>query len=682
MEDTKDWTRARMIYQDMAPALEYLAKWEWAMAKRQATWPIARIVPAADRWRIVIMGDRHEHDRLQMALAEDEDARWCLEAPNQSPIDCGDIEYDAEGHGDGTVLCAMPEDLPIPRNAQGWRLIKMPINFTRELMTRLDEWTATKQGNAALMIETLGYGTSVATTSVAPSADDQLVLTGLNSDQQMAVMRAMTAPLTLIWGPPGTGKTTVIARILEACWRHGETAMILSHTHLAVDGPLIQLAQHLDQSESGRRALVSGIIERWGSRTSPLLHKAKIRGITLAHYLMPDYRDARRHQGQKWIKVAEAAQRLATESADADQQQWTDWVTNQTTLHTVDGRRWMVPATLEPEDLEVLQTEAQRWTDDDSLQFPERTFPQIVGSTITHAFLTENHWVPDVVIVDEVTMSHLPAVAFAALLAGSRIVLAGDFLQLPAIYPNIDQWPAETRTPATRWIARDVFAAHKILPTGLGTAPALVGLREQYRMHTEICEAVNRLAYAPRLPLITRVDPPSPVWPSASARLVLIDTEGYSTATATNKSWVNLPHQEVIQAIVQRLVALNGTQSIGIVTPFRPQAQQLALRLAAYPQVLSATAHRFQGSERAVMVLDPVRIGNWEHHPFLGKTVSALRLWNVALSRAQQQVILVAPASWQGTVIPAWLTQYIRHHGVVIPAAQILRTEPLVPVMP
>ncbi|MHB1953188.1 MAG: hypothetical protein ACYCOU_05520 [Sulfobacillus sp.] len=68
------------------------------------------------------------------------------------------------------------------------------------------------------------------------------------------------------------------------------------------------------------------------------------------------------------------------------------------------------------------------------------------------------------------------------------------------------------------------------------------------------------------------------------------------------KSRVNLPHQEVIQAIMQHLVALNAMQPIGVVTPFRCQAQQLALRPSTFSQVLNATEHRFQGSERAIMI--------------------------------------------------------------------------------
>ncbi|MFZ7945357.1 AAA domain-containing protein [Neobacillus sp. 19] len=58
---------------------------------------------------------------------------------------------------------------------------------------------------------------------------------------------------------------------------------------------------------------------------------------------------------------------------------------------------------------------------------------------------------------------------------------------------------------------------------------------------------------------------------------------------------------------------VNGLRSIGYVTPYRAQANVMELLLAhlyaaecATADIIAATVHRFQGSERDVMVFDTV----------------------------------------------------------------------------
>jgi len=64
---------------------------------------------------------------------------------------------------------------------------------------------------------------------------------GLNLDQRQAYERALTDDLLYIWGPPGTGKTTVIAQILRTAITHGQRILLCATTNAAVDGALAQL---------------------------------------------------------------------------------------------------------------------------------------------------------------------------------------------------------------------------------------------------------------------------------------------------------------------------------------------------------------------------------------------------------------------------------------------------------
>ena len=670
----KDWTRARRIVADMWPALDYLARWELGNARRQALWPISHVAPEDVGWRVTIKGPAHQLDTIHMMLENDSQATWALEAPNGDWVPCTDMQWKAAHHGSPLWFLANADDMQ--EVGPGWNLLKVPVTFTKELMGKLAESIRTRSGNTSLMLQALAQeaeGDDAGGTEEWNGATD-----GLNPDQAVSVHHAMTEPVTLIWGPPGTGKTAVIGRILEACWRRGENVAILSHTNVAVDGPLVRLAERLEQTPEGHQALVSGDIQRWGSRFSPILQEARVHGTALKGYVLPDYRTAKRQHAERWGEVSRTAHALQDLPTKELRAQWQLWVDTKMTLHTMDQQPWVVPPTLTAKEAAWLDEEADRWTHDESLQLTDSMFPKVVGTTITSAFLSQWEWLPDVVIVDEVTMAILPALAFTALLAKKRVVFAGDFLQLPAIHPDLNQWPTESRAAATRWIDRDIFAAHGITPRHLASTPVLVALREQYRMHADICALVNQLAYAPALTLTTRADPLPAAWPNAEARLVLIDTQRLSVpAQSVSGSWANAGHQELIDAIVVQMMARDPAMLVGIVSPFRAQAQQLARRLAKYPGVLSATAHRFQGSERAVMILDPVRQGLGASHPFLGDTVSALRLWNVAISRAQRQVVMIAPATALGSVIPAQVARYIHQHGQTIDAYDLLSLTPV-----
>ncbi len=63
----------------------------------------------------------------------------------------------------------------------------------------------------------------------------------LRPSQASAVQKALALQdrgVLLIQGPPGTGKTTVIARIISEAVRRGETVLVTSHTHVAIDNAM------------------------------------------------------------------------------------------------------------------------------------------------------------------------------------------------------------------------------------------------------------------------------------------------------------------------------------------------------------------------------------------------------------------------------------------------------------
>ena len=64
----------------------------------------------------------------------------------------------------------------------------------------------------------------------------------LNVDQRKAMYKVMTAKdYALILGMPGTGKTSTIAEIIKAIVARGESVLLTSYTHSAVDTILMKL---------------------------------------------------------------------------------------------------------------------------------------------------------------------------------------------------------------------------------------------------------------------------------------------------------------------------------------------------------------------------------------------------------------------------------------------------------
>jgi ssDNA-binding Zn-finger/Zn-ribbon topoisomerase 1 len=260
----------------------------------------------------------------------------------------------------------------------------------------------------------------------------------------------------------------------------------------------------------------------------------------------------------------------------------------------------------------------------------------------------------DTVVIDEASMLMPPLIFYAAGLAKQSVTVAGDFRQLPPIVMSDDPSAAE-------WLKCDVFELAGIpqrLAQGEPT-PHLVTLGTQYRMREPICAVVNTLFYADH-PL--RSDPSvnsgHDRFPLSEAPLLYVDTARYHPWTALRVgtySRYNLFHALLVRNIVLHLAetgflpsAGEPNDAVGAVAPYASQARLIQAllddRLGNRAAGVAATVHRFQGNEKAAMVLDltdslGARLGR-----FLQATrveEGGARLLNVAVSRARRHVILL-----------------------------------------
>lgn len=82
-----------------------------------------------------------------------------------------------------------------------------------------------------------------------PSLDE-----GNTDSQNRAIVAALSNDITYIWGPPGTGKTTVIGQIIDNLYEQGRSVLVVSHTNTAVDGAIEKAARNYSEKHGNNQS--------------------------------------------------------------------------------------------------------------------------------------------------------------------------------------------------------------------------------------------------------------------------------------------------------------------------------------------------------------------------------------------------------------------------------------------
>ncbi|WP_159450237.1 AAA domain-containing protein [Actinacidiphila paucisporea] len=341
-----------------------------------------------------------------------------------------------------------------------------------------------------------------------------------------------------------------------------------------------------------------------------------------------------------------------------------------------------------------------------TMQDTVRAKCRVMGATVAKAIQARKLLDQvDVVVMDEAGMVSLPAAWLAAGLAGKRVVVAGDFRQLPAVIKG-DSDPESTeaeRGHSRHWAARDPFHAAGLVDPGGRVRPdsRLVALDTQYRMRAPICDLVNTVAYPDARLATGRQDRSSiPFNGLIDAPVILVDTSEQRIPGSDHKT--NTVNEAVVHEIVRGLQyegVLPGrkwdsdeivrgeraTDRLGVIAPYRAQVRalqgSLKYRFGQEYEGLVDTIHRFQGSQRPVVVMDTVA-GAGRHPGYFyqgtGLDSQTCRLLNVALSRAQDHLVVVADADHLRRHLPphSEAMRMLDHLGA---HAQLMSADQLVP---
>jgi len=190
------------------------------------------------------------------------------------------------------------------------------------------------------------------------------------------------------------------------------------------------------------------------------------------------------------------------------------------------------------------------------------------------------------------------------------------------------------------------------LASGMISNNGIVNLLDHHRSHSDIIEFSNQEFYEDRLRVATKYDNLNLVG-SKEPGVRWVDSKGEaykpSGGGALNKKEVVAVVGELSKLVIDR----RYKGSIGVVSPFRAQANAIRVAVEANQELSAAligkfflvdTVHKFQGDERDVMIFSPVlskgmSIGGIS---FLKNNGN---LFNVAITRARSQLIVVGDLS-------------------------------------
>ena len=432
--------------------------------------------------------------------------------------------------------------------------------------------------------------------------------------QDAAKRHALEEPITVIWGPPGTGKTHCMAEIAIELLSQGKSVLVVSHSNVSVDGVVAKVAE-LMRGRGMEEPLKGGKVLRFGH----------IRDEALARdECVSSYNYAARRSGQ-------SMERLREIQGELDEMRRRGDYASKRRVAIQEEIRKIRRAIVEEEKGCVARA-------------------KIVGTTISkvyaNPFFEGRSY--DAVMFDEVSMAFVPQVVCASMHARERLVLVGDFRQLPPIVQSKDG----------RMLSRDIFWYLGICDAGQSAHfhPWLVMLDEQRRMHPQISAFPARAFYGGLLrdheSVARSRDAIAEAMPFPGSAMGLVDLSGTYCTAGRNSDH---SRYNILSAAVSFACALtaeaSGGCSAGVISPYKAQCRLVRAmvedcRAKRRPTgIACSTVHQFQGSERDVVVIDAV-----ESCP--SKSLGVLtsnnengavdRLVNVAATRARGKLVTVA----------------------------------------
>lgn len=431
-----------------------------------------------------------------------------------------------------------------------------------------------------------------------------------------------TGDLLSVVGPPGTGKTEVIAKTAHELASKGERVLVASHTNIAVDNVLEKLTQQSENTmvRAGRPEKVSSDV------TEYMLSKAISEGKHgTASDLVEKINQVKSNIYEKSKKVNQYEQHLSN-PPDAP-------IDNEDRIRKMEEE----VSRLREELVEARRKIRELWEQAEAESVRE---VDITGSTIIRSHLGGLARVSfDTAIIDEASQIST-SMGMLGMIKADKWVLVGDHNQLQPVLPTLENTSELSVNVSIFNTLRDRFGEDAWLRGHYRSADDIIEFPQQH-VYDENIEI--RSEYTPSSASPEVADPLS----SAAAELlrgpgaVLVDVESEEEWLPYEKSLLNEKEAGVCYEIAGTLLGEGTEQSIvlsdqiGIITPYRKQRNTIENKFdSTAPSV--ETVDGFQGREREYIIYSVTGTSRSNI-----EFASDLNRFNVACTRAQRKLIVV-----------------------------------------
>lgn len=419
-------------------------------------------------------------------------------------------------------------------------------------------------------------------------------LAQLNLSQNEAVQCICSQEdVTLVHGPPGTGKTTTLVAAVELLAKQGDKILICAPSNAATD--------HFARSVNAR-----------GVKVIRLGNLAKVEEEATALTL-----DVLLQRNKEYNTVGELKKRAAE-------------------LRRMAGKYKRKFGRDEAEQRKLLLSEAKnisREARETEQYLIDKMLDEAQVIAVTYigaAMDTLKSRRFDIVFLDEAGQAMEPA-AWVPMLKADKVVIAGDPCQLP---PVVKSMSAAARGLEVSLLEKLV---HRHSQVSL--------LRTQYRMHNDIMQFSNNEFYEGQLESGEK----NKNWLLFDGDMAFefIDTAGCAFEEEQGHEGSSLQNEQEAQVLLKHLTQILPqlkSASVGVISPYRAQTELLKRKLREHINVTVNTVDAFQGQERDVIYISLVRSNDRQEIGFL----KDYRRMNVAMTRARKKLVVIGDSSTFG----------------------------------
>ncbi len=424
----------------------------------------------------------------------------------------------------------------------------------------------------------------------------------LNESQQQAVIAiTQNENITIVHGPPGTGKTTTLIEAIVQLTKAGEKVLVSAPSNTAVDN------------------IAKGLITQ-GIQVLRTGNASKVDETIFLHTPEGRLSNSKQQKEIKELKIrAEQFRKMAPKykrSFGKEEREQRNLLFKEVKNIRTEIKK------LQAYNEEKLYTEAE----------------VILGTPIGLYDVKINHLTFHTLVMDEAGQCIEP-LAWCIFPLAQKYVLAGDHFQLP---------PTILSNEAAR-----LGLNKSILERSIASVNNIFLLNTQYRMREAIAGFSSDYFYKGLLQTATHLS-------NTGTHISFIDTAGSGYNEEQGSNGISLQNEGEIQIVQKLLIAENlDVLTTAFISPY---AGQVAAAKETLPKEMRiSTIDSFQGQEKEVIILSLVRSNDDGEIGFL----KDYRRMNVAITRAKEQLFVIGDSATIGAnaFYNAFLS-YVEKHGI------------------